>query len=186
MAYKKSLAARVKRVEAKVARSKPEVKSYTTQVGDISTVPISTCEYVDLNGIVQGTDNGERLGNKIRVLKIECRGTASPRLGVFLLKSKLSTPPAAADFTGEYGSVLLGNLLGNVYVELVSVALKGLSYLDNGVVRFSRSFKGGLPVSFEDGTTGSCSHNNLYVCLVNKGVSAVHGLLTVRVWYTDC
>ena len=189
MAYKKSLVARVKRVEAKVAKQKPETKVYTTKVGSLGGLGTATLSYADLGGLVQGTDLGERIGNKIRVHKVEVFGIAGVKLGIFLLKSKLAAAPAIGDFTdtsvSTYGSILEGNLLNNVYVVLKQTSVKGLHYTDTGAIQFSRSWKAGIPVSFEDGTTDTVSHNNLYVVFVNRTVGTVLGEATVRFWYTD-
>jgi len=189
MAFKKSLAARVKRVEAKVAAQRPETKVYTTTVGLSSGSGIAAggIYFAELGGIIEGSGFDERIGNKIRVHKIECDGFAHGRLGVFLLKSKLAVDPTAADFTATAPPLLVGEQLGNVYTELYSHVSRGFEYHETGCTKFSRKWKAGIPVSFEDPTTGSCSHNNLYVVLVNKhGSSTFDGFLNVRVWYTDC
>ena len=190
MAYKKGLAARVKRVEAKVARNKPETKVYTTKVGSAAGVlSANSITYADLGGIVQGSDLGERIGNKIRVHKVEVFGVCSPKPTIFLLKSKLAAAPAYADYTDstvmQYGALLDDNLLNNVYVELKRTSVKGVHYNDVGGVQFSKSWKAGIPVSFEDGTTDTVAHNNLYVVVVNNTAGAVTCGATVRFWYTD-
>jgi len=176
-------------VEAKVAARRPETKVYTTTVGlsSASAIANGTLLFADLGGIIEGTGFDERIGNKIRVHKVECDGFTAARLGVFLLKSKLAVDPAVADFTATAPPLLVGEQLGNVYTELYSHASRGFEYADVGVTKFSRKWKTGIPVSYEDPTTGSCSHNNLYVVLVNKHNSAnLDGFLNVRVWYTDC
>jgi len=186
MAYKKGLVARVKRVEAKVAAQRPETKVYTTSIGSsVTSLAAGGIEVFELGDIVEGTGFNERVGNKIRVHKVECSGTGGTRLGVFLLKSKLAVDPTATDFTDGNCPIVVANQLNNVYVELYSHVNRNWGITDSGAIKFSRKWKAGIPVSYEDPTTASCTHNNLYVVMVNKTVSTLPAFLNVRVWYTD-
>lgn len=187
MAYKKDLAARVKRVEAKVAAQKPETKVYTAVdfIPAGGTLGGNSVAYFELGDIVEGTGFNERIGNKIRVHKVEVRGLAGTMVGVVLLKSKLAVAPAIADFEGDVVPFIVGNQLGNVYVPLHEhIANKESSALIS-LIQFSKTFKAGIPVSYEDPTTGSCSHNNMYVVAVNHQTLPATVQLTARVWYTD-
>jgi len=186
MAYKKSLAARVKRVEAKVAAQRPETKVYTA-VDFVAggSIAAGGIDFFELGDIVEGTGFNERVGNKIRVHKVEVRGSAGVMVGVGLLKSKLAVDPAGADFEGSKIPFLKGDQLGNTYVPLYEHTAKNEATSLITMVKFSRSWKAGIPVSYEDPTTGSCSHNNLYVYGVNLQALPASCQLSVRVWYTD-
>jgi len=184
MAYKKSLAARVKRVEAKVARQKPEVKVYTDFISAL--VATNTLAFLDLGAIVEGTGFNERVGNKIRLHKVEVHGWRANELGLLLLKSKLAADPAITDFEGVYCPTVKGELLNNDYVMLHHDVPARRPYSDSEMCKFSRSWKAGIPVSYDDPTTGHCSHNNMYVVVPNLTASSHSVYLTCRFFYTDC
>jgi len=187
MAYKKDLAARVKRVEAKVAARKPETKVYTSLLqGTSGTLNNYTLDFKELGGIVEGTGYNERIGSKIRVHKIEVWGSSDNTFGIIVLKSKLAVDPVLADFEGTTCATLTGKLVNNAYVILHQEFAKHMNQTETGIVRFVKTFKAGIPVSYEDPTTGSCSHNNLYFCAVNNTASAGNLDLRFRVFYTDC
>jgi len=187
MAYKKGLVARIKRVEAKVAKQKPETKVFTTTInGTAYTLGSGAIDFAQLGEITEGTGFNERIGNKIRVHKVEVWGYANSSFGLVLLKSKLATDPTADDFDGIDIPRVKGEFLNNVWTVVYQHPPKGDGVVGgNRMVSFSRSWKAGIPVSFDDPATSSCTHNNLYVAVVNKTVGSGTVKLNVRYFYTD-
>jgi len=94
-----SLVAKVNRLEKRVRNNTPE-KKYCILAGTSNIVTGGDygvfCTQID-----EGLGTDERIGNRIRVMSVECQGDTSTPLDVYILNAKDDKDlPGAAEFVG--------------------------------------------------------------------------------------
>jgi len=97
-------ARKITSLEKRVRNNTPE-KKYCILAG--STTIVTNGDYgVFLTQIIEGLGSDERVGNRIRVLSVECQGETGTPLDVYLLNARDDKDlPGAAEFVGiEAGS----------------------------------------------------------------------------------
>lgn len=185
---KKTLTKRVNTLERKVKYNKPEekMKNYVFN----SSVPTKAMQTILLNDLVQGTSMSQRIGNQVKITKVEMSVSDSwPDLDFqLILVSDTGDIPVYADFEDTvFGRLrpLDTNRAKEIWnsVDFLSSTGLGGSY-----TRFFARHKFRYPLrTLYDGTVNNTvSKNALYLVIKNgstTNVTALQGM--VRVYYTD-
>lgn len=184
---------RVKRVERRAAFNKPEMKSVTlslnamtgtsgTLLADNSVTLLQPCR------IAQGTGINDRIGDKIRVWRIEVRGVSDPGLDQFLIQNHTATDPGISSFSSQIGCYLLDSESNKRFTEWLHYR----NYYSSGAVsgdvapmRFVQKFRNGIIIKYNGAASTSVVDNAVNYAVVNRtgGNRAIN--CTLRMWYTD-
>lgn len=174
-------------LKRQVAYSRPEMKIITyeynyatatggTDIADDVLQQISLC-----GGISEGTGVDERIGEKIRIWRVEVRGVSDVGLDHYLLQKHSVTGPIEADFTDEPGAFILSAATNSKFSEWKHYrSFNSTGALD--ALKFVQSFPTGLIVKYNGTTIHS---NDLVFCSLNRFGSAQGVSCNIRVWYTD-
>lgn len=174
------VAKRLKKVERQVRLNRPELKTFST--GLSALLATNTLSVVKPCNIAQGVDVNERVGNKIRVWRIEVRGTCDNRLDNLIIRKSTATDPVITDFRGTPGSYVLDEKRTQ-FIELVHRQSRDTN--SNATFKMSHKFRGGLVVSY-NGPAGTDGIDNEVVwCVVNRQAISLATTCSVRVWFTD-
>jgi len=176
--------AKITRLQRKVNLVAPELKHYiggrtltTLTTGSVSTLDIGSL-------IVQGTNANERVGDRIKIMKIVIAGqifgaTTGAMVDMKLVRTKGTSAPVYADYQSNIGSTLNPNV--------------GWQLLDLGVDRSglpvnSRKeyhWKNGLTVEF-DRTVDAAIKNCLWLAHVNNSGSTASSInFSYVIYYYD-
>lgn len=175
---------RLKRVEAQVRKNRPEMKMYTNYFNGAVNVTGggNNLMVVNLTAIAQGDLVADRTANKIRVWRVEVRGSCDDEIDAYILQAHSGATPTNAIFDTETipGSFITGDKSNVTHTEWSF--RQGRETTDNKL-RMIRKFKG-MEVSYQ-GTSLTATRNNLYLVFRNPTLSTltVHGY--TRVWFTD-
>lgn len=174
------LTKRVRKVERIVRLNRPELKTFSTGLTTLQA--INSISVVKPCNIQQGSDVNERIGNKIRVWRIEVRGNSDNRLDNLIIRKTTSTDPVIGDFRTPAGSYVLDEKRTQ-FVELVHKQSNDTN--SNATFKMSYKFRGGLLVSYNgpNGTDGI--DNEVIWVVVNRSSVACVSTCSVRIWYTD-
>jgi len=175
-----SLARRVRAVEAQTRMNRPEMKCFTSaydqDITNASSGVMRPCY------IAQGDGVDERTGNKIRVFRIDVRGTIHSNIEPFLIQCKTDNIPSySTDYANGYIVEDKNTTEFTEWLKFINMSVTGA----DTPCRFSKRFKGGLVVKY-NGTTGAdyCD-NHLVIWLVNPTGTTQSVNLNCRIWYTD-
>ena len=188
-----SLTKRVKRVERRAAFNKPEMKSITvslnamtgtggTLLADNAVTLLQPCR------ITQGTGVAERIGDKIRVWRIEVRGVADAGLDQFLIQNHTASDPGISSFTSQIGCYLLDSENNKRFTEWLhyrNYYSAGAVSGDVSPMKFVQKFRNGIIVKYNGAASTSVVDNAInYVCVNRTGGNRAINC-TLRMWYTD-
>jgi len=186
MVYKKrkldmSFSKRLTLVERKANRNKPQMKhiAHARQV----TLATGNRNNLPLHNIAQGSGQFQRIGNKIRVYRIEFRGICDIGLDLYLLQGHNGGEPDFLDFQQRRGGFLLSDKTNTEFSEWVHFSPTQSAGPSN--FKRSRHWKNGLIVRFDGATGNDVIDNSLYITVVNNSGVAQTTDYSVRVWYTD-
>lgn len=175
-----ALVARVKRVERKVRLNSPEIKrvvwSYSGGITENGMVITSVTD------IAQGIAIGNRIGDKIRVLSVHCRGLSNPQLDCYLIQSLSDADPGISSFTSDPGARLLASEHGR-FKELVYTTCKQSN--NNSPISYGKKFRGGLVVNYNGASAGACVKNALTFVFLNRAGGTLTPKMTMEMIYTD-
>lgn len=176
----------VKRVEAlerKAKRNKAEVKYVDTNLDNVaSPLAVGDHRIFYLSDIEQGAGKSQRVGDAIKIVKVEIRGQASVSgLDLFLCKNKTGAPMDTTMFAlGSSGTFLEPNDFTTYHHELT-----GLKSNVN-CFSFSKSWGTGLRNQYHSHDATSLQNNRLMFvlkCPAHGTGGAVNA--SCRLWYTD-
>lgn len=177
----KSMKGRVSKLEAQMRARKPEMKIHPRL--STPTVPPLGIEARELPTLDAGPGISDRIGNQIRIHKIECRfDCGGPGVDVFLIKSSDETAPVASDFFPQQTGGLLPNATNSPFTVLRHFYRTG----DIHDGRFVYKSKQGILVQYRGTTAFDCIKNNFW--LVFKNGSAGSRIIPncTYIHYTDC
>jgi len=170
-------------LKKKMALRAPELKVMVVarEIAQLDNDALSQIVLTD--AIIQGTGNGERIGERIKIMKIELTGNfmGSENADCLLVKCVSATAPQLADFSSAQGSQCNNAIARTIWRATRSTP--GGPTNDSYTVSFGSS---GLLVEYVDGTTAT-KRNPLNMCNINR--SGNNSLLiswTARIWYYDC
>lgn len=176
---------RLKRVEAQVKKNRPEMKMFTSAFNAL--VPPSgggaNLLVGNITGIAQGDSVDQRSGNKVKIWRVEIRGTVSNEIDTYLLQSHVPAAPTNANFDTEGIPASFVTAL-SANVNFTEWAYRQSRDTTDNQLRIIRKFKG-MELSFP-GTATTASRNNLYVVFRNPTTTADNSASGwCRVWFTD-
>jgi hypothetical protein len=175
---------RVYALERKAQRNKAEVKYLDTNLDNVLT-PVTSGGFVYfyLTDIAQGALKGQRIGDEVRILKVEIRGQASnPGLDLFLCKNKTGAAIATSMFAlGSSGTFLEPNDFTTYHHELTGLKSS------NNCFSFVKSWGTGLKNSYHLPDATSLQTNRLMFVMKCSSNSGTGGSVNAscRLWYTD-
>lgn len=176
------MAKRMRYVEKQVYRNRAEMQTATLStsgtVGVASRILIKPC-----SNIISGTGVSERKGDKIRVYRIEVRGCLDQNLDAYIILKKAATDPDASTFGGAKGAYLLDSENTNRYTEYVHKRSSQVG--SQAPFKMSKSFKGGVLVSYNGSGVNATCNNEPIALLLNTTGTAYSCDVSCRVWYTD-
>lgn len=119
-----------------------------------------------LTGIATGPNQGQRIGNELRVRSIEIAGDVGNfGVDIYLVQSRTGNPPTIANFTPTYGGMLTQGT-SQEHFAIVAQALN----TDNtsAIFRMKKSYSIPMKVSYTGPTATELSTNHLYVVVINR------------------
>lgn len=172
---------RLKRVERIANANRGEMKMATwTSSG---TVTQGTQNVLDLTSLIQGVGDDQRVGNRIKVWRIEVRGYAIGQLDHYILQKHGTVNPVYTDFgTGAYAFVDAGST--NKFTEWLSFRSLCITPGSNASYREVLKFPMGLVVHYDDSTTQPVQNGVLFVSRNTTTVDYAQNF-SLRIWYTD-
>lgn len=183
---------RVRRVERRAALNKPEMKNVTIEMNALATtggtlLADNTVTLLQPCRIAEGTGINERIGDKIRVWRIEVRGVADVGLDQFLIQCHTTSTPGISSFSNQIGCYLLGSETNKRFTEWLHYRNYYTSaFTDNASpVKFQQKFRNGIIVKYNNAlSTGVVDNEVVYAACNRSGGNRVANL-TLRMWYTD-
>lgn len=172
-----SVAKRLKRVESKVSRAKPEIH-YTDERITGTLVP-NSANVVNILKVAQGTGVNQRTGNKIRVLGVEIRGFSAFNCSNHLIQSHTQNAVTYSDFNLGFQPFLTKEKTNTEFTEWL--VAKGD---ETNQFRRTKKFKNGIFVKFNNSLSTPID-NGLYLASINNHSVSQGVDLNVRVWYYD-
>lgn len=175
---------RLKRVEAQVKRNRPEMKMSTTLFS--GAVPITggtnNLLVANITQIAHGDFVSQRAGNKVRVWRVEVRGTCPPEIDAYLLQAHNGVAPTNSSFNTEtIAASFVDSSKSNV--THTEWAFRQSRDDSDNKIRIVRKFKG-MELSY-DGASITATRNNLYLVFRNPTTSTLVVSGYTRVWFTD-
>ena len=167
---------------------KPELK-YTDTLFDIAQVNNLAIATTDITNVQQGTGDGFRIGEEIRVKRIEFTGQLmgdSGQMKFFLIRPApgVATPPQFSYFTGTIGNRLIQSQGWEVHSISRGNMTGVASIVDKNHPDYAKNFNPPMRVRFN--LTGTCLENHLWACFVNNsGINATSVKGVVRMYYYD-
>lgn len=174
---------RLRRVERQAYINRGEMKTQTTNISGL--VGSGSLSIAKPCLIGTGGDIDQRVGNKIRVWRIECRGTADSRVDLFILQKKQTDDPVITDFTTVKGCYLTDSVNTTKFTEWRHYRNQEIGATGDGTVKFSHSFRNGMVVRYSGPNTTNLADNELQVVAVNRHTASASVTVNVRIWYTD-
>ena len=181
MPYKKAtLTKRVARVEAQQRRQRPVMKHASFQVSN--ALGTNTANVKNICALATGSKVTERVGNKIKVFRVEIRGILDPGLDLYLVQAHTNDTPAISSFSVNRGPFLTPDNVNTKLTEWMHYSVPDINA--HNFKRFVR-FRNGIVVKYNGSATTNTTDNVLFVCTVNRSTSTQSVDCNIRIWYTD-
>lgn len=175
------VAKRLKRLERKVARNRPETKVKTFAV--TGTVLNNAASVTELK-IEEGTYSYAMAGGRAKVLRVEVMGTQGSQFAdVYLVQSHTNTAPTYAKFSATVGGTI-ANTGAGTYSEDFTVWRHVLNLGGGSNFRIIQRFKYGYTIHL-DAASNATVKNPLYVVIKNNTGADINVSYTARVWFVD-
>lgn len=176
-------ALKIRKIQKQVYRNRPEMKTSTTGFNGTLTTAIPITQFVNCR-MASGTDLAKRIGDKIRVWRIEVRGYTDREIDWYVLQQKTTSQPTSADFSGTGGAYLLDSENTNRFTEWKHYTNSHAS-TDRTPFKFSHRFKGGIVVKYNGPLGTNVVDNEIVVVALMRATTDQDANATVRMWYTD-
>lgn len=187
-----ALVKRVKRVERRSALNKPEMKTKTIELNAWpsaggTAIPVNTVNLLQPCQIAEGTGSTDRIGDKIRVWRIEVRGLADIGLDHYIIQNHTTSNPGISSFGGEAGAYLLDSENNKRFTEWVHYRnyYTGTASTDIVNVKFSQKWKNGIIVKYNGSASTSAVDNVVNYVILNRTGGSRSASVSLRMWYTD-
>lgn len=187
-----ALVKRVKRVERRSALNKPEMKSISLSFNGFTStggtpVPVNSVQLLQPCRIAEGTGINDRIGDKIRVWRIEVRGLSDIALDHYIMQNHTSSDPGISSFGSRAGAYLLDSENNKRFTEWIHYRnyYTGDSNTNACSLKFHQKFKNGIIVKYNGAASTSVVDNAVNYVIVNRSGSACAASISLRMWYTD-
>lgn len=176
------VAKRLRRLERKVARNRPETKVKTFAVtGAVANAAISATELK----IEEGQQPYAMTGSKAKVLRVEVVGTQGGQFtDVYLVQSHTNSAPVYGDFTATVGGTIANSFAGGTQADEFTVWRHFLNLGGGSNFRIIQRFKYGYTIHLDAGANATIK-NPLYVVVKNNSGAEVNISYTARLWFVD-
>ena len=171
---------RLRNVEMLARTNRPEIKSITFVTSRL--LSDNAVLNVPVTNILEGTGGNERLGDKVRLIRVEVRGTMDSKIDAHLLKCYSATLPSSANFTSGQGSFLLDSERDSRFQELTHYRS---NYTVDQFTKFHIKRNLGFSAWFNGAAASTCQRNQVSVTLMNRSGAARNYDFSVRLWYSD-
>lgn len=179
------MAKRLRRVEKLASSNKSEMKhkSFTRQ----AAIATGNLTALNLTSISLGNDVNQRVGNKVKIWRVEIRGEVQSSFNSFLIQSHTGAAPDVGDFnlTVGYGAMLKDETLNSKFTEWKYFRNSQLQSNEKGALRIIQHFKNGIVVKFNGSTADAVDNSLFYVCQNPTASIDTTINVTCRIWYTD-
>lgn len=181
MVKRTTLAKRVAKVERLARANRPEMQTKTYTLA--GTITGGTASVTDLTALSQGDGVDNRSGDRIKLWRVEVRGTADSDLDLYIIKGNGSVAPTLANFTSANGAYILDSENGNHYIERKHYRnLHAVGSEDP--VKFSVNFRG-MVVKYNGAASTAGIQNKVYFVVVSRNTADSTASLSIRLWFTD-
>lgn len=137
---------------------------------------------MELTAIAEGSGANERHGNKIRIHRVEIRGTlGADEVDLYLIQCHTTTVPSYASFSAFMGGHTTVDTSNTQFTEWRYI--NGKKFKDQGGLR--QPFRLGYTAKYNAALSSSCVDNRLVVVVKNDSGGQVTPEIHGRVWYTD-
>lgn len=175
------VAKRLKRLERKVARNKPETKVKTFAV--TATVADASVSVTELK-IENGTYPYAMTGSKAKILRVEIIGTLGSQFAdAYLVQSHTDSAPVYGDFTATVGGSIAQTGAATRNDEF-TIWKQYLNLGGGSNFRILQRFKYGYTIH-GDVFNNTTIKNALYLIVKNNSGSSTNISYTARVWFVD-
>lgn len=173
---------RLRRVERIAALRKPEMKMQDFNYVNATLADGALATIVELTAIAEGTGVNERIGNRIKIHRIEVRGTlGAENVDAYIIQGHTTTAPVYANFYAYQGSHLLADDSHTKFTEWRYI--NGRTFIDRSGLR--HRFPIGYTAKYNANLSTSCVDNRLWFVVKNDTGAAVSVEYSLRVWFTD-
>lgn len=176
------LAKRVKKVERHVRNQRPEMKHISW--GANTTVAAGALNTINLTQLAQGVTINQRMGDRVRVWRVEVRGIAHSRLDHYLTQLHTTTVPDAAKY-GPYAGAFLLDSEANTRFTVWKHYRSLYNAAPFAPLKFVQKFKNGIIVKYNTPASTGCVDNGLVLQSLNRSAIDCDLNYSVRMWYTD-
>ncbi|AXH75621.1 MAG: coat protein [Cressdnaviricota sp.] len=186
----KNLSKRVKTLERKVALNKPEMKCHGFHMSAV-TLTNNNLYAVKLDTIAQGTAVGERIGNQVRIHKIELNFQGNqPLIDFFMIRSNDGVTLVKDDFIDAVNTMPKTYTHGNYQLLRHYCSVYGYDYAtgDSDCPTGGKwVYKPKYPytINYETTSGGPGTTPAVYFYCLNKTGLSVNFTYVVKVYYTD-
>lgn len=171
---------RLRRMETQIRRNRPEMKNKI--FSSSANVAAGALTNQTLTNIDQGDDIDERIGNNIRIWRIEVRGNLAVGLDQLVVQQHTTTSPTYASFTTTQGAMIIASNTNSLFTEWHHYNTRVSS---GEQFRYFVKFPKGMVVHF-NGTAGTSGcRNEVALTTVNNTAGTLGLSYNARVWYTD-
>lgn len=171
---------RLKRVERQVKAQRPEMKTY--QITHSTGATAASVRTVPIADVPQGDGVYQRVGQKIKIWRVDIRGVADPLQDIHLIQAHTGATPAYAEYRGSNGAFLYYNVMNSKFTEWGHV--NPVPHQTTSVpFRITRKFRG-MEVTFDD-SSSTALRNSLFLTFLNHTGSTLNHNCNVTVWFTD-
>lgn len=178
----RQIAKRLRMVERSTRLNRPEMKHKTFTFS--GTVTAGTVNVGALTDIAQGDTIAERSGDRIRVWRVEIRGSVDGTLDNHLIQQHNTSIPTISDFTSAEGSMLLDSSTNTRFTEWKFWKGYHITGAQRSVIRVTQKFRNGMVVKY-GGTGSTAVDNGLLITQVNRTAGDHEVQYTVRIYFTD-
>lgn len=184
-----TLGKRVRRLEARQAARKPEMKNNNGLAQNL-VQSSGSLGYTDMANVDQGTGQNQRIAQKIKIWRVEIRGYMESGLDAYVLQGHSNDIPTISLFQRYAGGHLVGKATNTQFTEWAHWQVYGAGTTTSTgtygnfkkVIKFPRGYT--VAYSDTDGTTAT--RNRLFLCFKNDtGEIQVHSVC-YKIWFTDC
>lgn len=177
---------RLRKVEKMAKNNRPEMKhklfTGSGTVSAASTNPGLSNNIV--NALTIGDEVNERIGNKVKIWRVEIRGFTNNDVEVHFIQSPHAQVPVASFFENTAGTMIDDSQIGINFYDWLHIVNTNVA--SNTDVWFKRQFKfkNGLECQYLTSNT-TPSTNLLSLAFLNTTATALDYSYSVRIWYTD-
>lgn len=186
-------AKRIKRMETMVyKRNLGEIKRKTSYVTPTQIVN-GGLYYLNLTAMVAGPNQGQRIGNEIRLRSVKVRGhETNPGLDIYLLQAKDATIPVAANFTPVKAGMLTQGASESLFNEVAYETCREPYNTRNTVdtywvnqIRLSKRWSIPMKVRYTGPTDTEVGGNQLFLVVINRTGGNQNIEYSFTIEYTD-